>query len=99
MYTDVLHLLYSSFSWASLGYSGLLSWVAVQKKVENHWSEGTAWHSSTKIANSFNSKIFLNLHCFQVFVCFFPKSFSFHKNFRVFPNQAKNMFATFLRQA
>jgi len=30
MYKGVIYLLYSSLSWRSLGYSGLLSWVAVQ---------------------------------------------------------------------
>jgi len=36
MYTAVLHFLYSSFRCGSLGYRGLLWWVAVQKKVENN---------------------------------------------------------------
>jgi len=89
MYTDVLHLLYSSFSWASLGYSGLLSWVAVQKKVENHWSEGTAWHSSTKIANSFNSKIFLNLHVFKFLFVSLRSHLAFTKIFEYFQTKQK----------
>ena len=36
MYKTVLHLLYSSFRWGSLGYSGLLMGHG-SKKFENHW--------------------------------------------------------------
>jgi len=30
-YRAVVHVLYSSFRWEPLGYSGLLKWVSVQK--------------------------------------------------------------------
>jgi len=32
--THLLHLLHSSFRWGSLGYGGLLWWVAVQKRLK-----------------------------------------------------------------
>jgi len=36
MHTVVLHLVYSSYRWGSLGYSGLLWWVAVQQRLETN---------------------------------------------------------------
>jgi len=44
MYTAVLYLPYSSFRWGSLGYSGLLHWVAVQKRLKTTGLDGTNLH-------------------------------------------------------
>jgi len=92
LYTAVLRLLYLSFAWGSLAYSGLLWWAAVQKRLKTTALKSPRRHPrirKTAIDPKSLKKRYLNIWKFWVKCKFliFRERF-----FRNFPKNSKNSF-------